>query len=275
MAGLFSAAQTAYGIGSTLSTAVSWVTPSSEKGKAQYIDPIAVLCHLAILNFRPVGTKLHIRDGEISNDHPNFIQGIKRAQSGAGNEDHHNITTGVYYAVKWIKPTEDKNKDLLIIFELALKGLYTLKEGTYKGKEWVRQSLHFGPYNILNKGIKSESLAFEEEAIPDWQDNAIAQATYHYWTEKPNCSELSDIAKLFEKAVENDLDSKIVEDQISKIKEKLSKANSQFKQYHETMKTGKTPTCPLKALPKREKEEQKSESAKGKFAFLSYFSRKK
>jgi hypothetical protein len=245
----------------SIGTIASWVSPNPEKGRPQFVDPILALCRVAILNFRPEGTKLHIKDNDIVNDHPTLIQGAKRAKSGVGNEDLHNINAALYHAVTWIKPTYHENRDYKIIFLLAKKGLIILRDTTYEKKEWVRQIMHFG-LGILEKSLEGKPITFEAEVIPDWSNNILAQASYYHWTEKPGSEDLKTIAQLFKNAYKDLIKTKEKEQvdiYIEAIKKILDKTTTTFKKFHETMKVGKTIPCPIKKIPERDKIERKED----------------
>ena len=55
------------------------------------LDPFTCIIRLAILSFKPVGTKISIHNNKISYHDPNILQGALRWTYGDNREDLHNI----------------------------------------------------------------------------------------------------------------------------------------------------------------------------------------
>ena len=55
------------------------------------IDPLTCLIRLAMLEFKPINTKLSIKNNRITYNDPNILQGALRWSNGDNRSDIHNI----------------------------------------------------------------------------------------------------------------------------------------------------------------------------------------
>ena len=99
----------------------------SPEDKIQIIEPLTCMMRLAILSFKPVGTKICIYDNSIYIQEPSFLQGTLRWISGDNRNDLHYLLLPITKAlIKW-DPIE--NDAITNIYKLAIKGLVKLKSG--------------------------------------------------------------------------------------------------------------------------------------------------
>lgn len=95
--------------------------------KIQIIEPLTCLIKLAILSFKPTGTKICIYENSIYIQEPGLFQGTIRWISGDNRNDLHYLYSPISKCLlKW-NPTE--NEAIKNIYALAIKGLTKLKGG--------------------------------------------------------------------------------------------------------------------------------------------------
>ncbi len=95
--------------------------------KIQVIEPLTCMVRLAILSFKPKGTKICIYENSIYIQEPSYFQGTIRWLSGDNRNDLHYLFAPISKALlKW-KPSENEN--IKNIYKLAIRGLTKLKSG--------------------------------------------------------------------------------------------------------------------------------------------------
>lgn len=94
------------------------------KDNNMIIDPFSCMIKISILSFRPVGTKLCVRDNKLIFNDPTFYQGTLRSIYGSGREDLHNLCKPIQKCVDWFIKGEDREMNYLA--ELAVQGLKSL-----------------------------------------------------------------------------------------------------------------------------------------------------
>ena len=95
--------------------------------KIQIIEPLTCMVRLAILSFKPKGTKICIYENSIYIQEPGYFQGTIRWLSGDNRNDLHYLFAPISKALlKW-KPSENEN--IKNIYKLAVRGLTKLKSG--------------------------------------------------------------------------------------------------------------------------------------------------
>lgn len=95
--------------------------------KIQIIEPLTCMIRLAILSFKPKGTKICIYENSIYIQEPGYLQGTIRWISGDNRNDLHYLFAPISKCLlKW-KPSE--NEAIKNIYQLAILGLTKLKTG--------------------------------------------------------------------------------------------------------------------------------------------------
>lgn len=95
--------------------------------KIQIIEPLTCMIKLAILSFKPKGTKVCIYENSIYIQEPGLLQGTIRWISGDNRNDLHYLYSPISKCLlKW-NPVE--NEAIKYIYTLAIKGLTKLKGG--------------------------------------------------------------------------------------------------------------------------------------------------
>ncbi len=90
------------------------------------LDPFTTIIRLALLSFKPKGTKIGIDKHKIIYYYPNKFQGISRFIYGDKRADLHNLHQPVKKASEWYKQETDGK--LKYIFALGHRGLVLLKD---------------------------------------------------------------------------------------------------------------------------------------------------
>lgn len=117
------------GISGTKNIISNLPTTNTNVYNKQILDPLTTLIKLAILAYKQKGTKVSIHTNHISFQTPDFLQGTWRWKNGDNRYDLHNLCNPIERGVEWYDC--HTNKNIHIIFTLAIKGLKRLKE-SYK-----------------------------------------------------------------------------------------------------------------------------------------------
>ena len=124
------------------------------------LDPLTCLIRLAILEYKPLHTKLSINNNKITYNEPNLFQGPLRWSNGDNREDIHNIYNPIIKATEWYSTNND---DIQNIFLLSVKGLKKLKE-SYEPNSTISHSLEFYSEYIM-KNMKQNNIKEETNTI--------------------------------------------------------------------------------------------------------------
>jgi len=108
-----------------------------KKEKNAIIDPFAGMVRLAILNYKPKGTKIGFQDNKISFHEPCILQGTIRWSQGDNREDLHNLFQPIKKALQWYDTTDDSVR---FIFSAAKAGLEKLQK-SYTYNSLITHSL--------------------------------------------------------------------------------------------------------------------------------------
>ena len=133
------------------------------------IDPFTCMVRLAVLSFKPVGTKISVNDNKISFCEPGFFQGPLRWSKGDNREDLHNLYLPIKKALLWY---DTKDKQIANIFSMSIEGLETLKHA-YNNNSMICHSIdHYKTY-INNQ--------FDQTIGEEDDDNIIHKALRQLW----------------------------------------------------------------------------------------------
>jgi hypothetical protein len=134
---------------------------NKQQTKYFIIDPFTCMVRLAILSFKPKGTKISILDNMIKYNDPNILQGTIRWSQGDNRDDLHNLYRPITKAIEWYQLEDEKIKH---IFGLSSKGIENLMF-SYTGNSTVRHSL------VYYKSIIDDNLKEEKETIVNKEEN--------------------------------------------------------------------------------------------------------
>ena len=128
----------------------------NEKDRNSIIEPLICLTRLAILEFKPIGTKISIFNNQISYNEPNILQGAVRWSNGDARDDLHNVFLPLTKAPLWYDVTKP---DIQNIFKFAIRGLEKLKR-SYLRNSTINHSIQYY-IDCLRKSINPNE---EEES---------------------------------------------------------------------------------------------------------------
>ena len=120
------------------------------------IDPLTCLIRLGLLEFKPLHTKISIKNNKITYNDPNILQGTIRWSNGDNRDDIHNIYNPIIKAIQWY---DSESEDIKNIFKYAVKGLEKLKS-SYEENSIITHSIEYYityiKQNFKNKKVKDE-----------------------------------------------------------------------------------------------------------------------
>ena len=115
----------------SITSAISGLTTifNMKQEKNMILDPLTCIIRLAILAFKPDGTKISINNNKITYCEPSIFQGTLRLAFGDNREDLHNIYNPIKKATTWFS---DEDKHINNLFFHAVIGLKVLKDSYSK-----------------------------------------------------------------------------------------------------------------------------------------------
>jgi len=158
----------------------------STKNQKNYIlDPLSVIVKLALLGYKPAGTKVNISNNIIQLQEVGIFQAIVRMVQKNNRNDLQYLYNPLDIACGYFLSDEmlDKFPNMRSLFESALSGIKRLTE-TYKHHLLVVICLHFYT-NILTNSlgeIYTEELFIEDELTP-YYNEAVVDDFEKRWTD--------------------------------------------------------------------------------------------
>ena len=115
------------------------------------MDPLTVLCKLALIYFMPDGTKLSINHYVLHLQEHTYYQCIERIINGDSRKDISHLYPPILKAIKWyilesdeqVQMDDQMKKDMMIIVKYSIKGLQKLQENTYENDVSVKLILQY------------------------------------------------------------------------------------------------------------------------------------
>lgn len=152
----------------------------NDKDKNSIIEPLICLVRLAILDFKPPGTKISIFNNRITYNEPNILQGAVRWSNGDTRDDLHNIYLPITKATDWY---DISNSDIKNIFTYSIRGLEKLKT-SYSKNSTINHSIQFY-INYLRQYITSQpSKNKVEDRTNDDDTNTIFNKLKGIWNDR-------------------------------------------------------------------------------------------
>jgi hypothetical protein len=130
----------------------------NEKNKNSIIEPLICLVRVAILEFKPVGTKISIYNNKITYNEPNILQGAVRWSNGDARDDLHNIFLPITKAPVWYDVNQENIKN---IFKFSVRGLEKLKL-SYSRNSTINHSIQYY-IDTLKMSLNKQPLIEEDE----------------------------------------------------------------------------------------------------------------
>lgn len=141
------------------------------KTKHYIIDPLTCMIRLAILSFKPMGTKISIIDNRIKYNDPSLLQGTIRWTQGDNRDDLHNLYGPITKAIEWYDVSCPKIKN---IFQLGSLGVKNLME-SYTGNSTINHSLEY------YKTIIDHSISGNKTDVEFDEQNKIYKDLKNLW----------------------------------------------------------------------------------------------
>ena len=155
-----------------------------EQKKDSILDPLTCLVRLAILDFKPLGTKISLNNNKIKYNEPNILQGAIRWTNGDAREDLHNLFNPLKKAVLWYDTT---NQEIKNIFNYAIKGLQKL-QSSYNNNSVISHSIQlYIEYLTKNINGKNQDKSNKESSIKnsdDEEENTISKQLRDLWNSR-------------------------------------------------------------------------------------------
>ena len=150
------------------------------------LDPLSVIIKLAILNNKPVGTKILISNNVIYFQEPGYFQALCRYVMNSNKEDLQFMYNPIQIACQTFLTKEilQKNPRMKALFLSAQSGINKLKE-TYNHSSMICLCLNY--YNILISNFGEQTCnntLFKQDAMTPMYTKEITQKLNSQWTEE-------------------------------------------------------------------------------------------
>jgi len=130
----------------------------NDKNNSQVLDPLSSLIRLALLNFKPVGTKLSFLNNTIYFQEPDLLQSARRWSSGDNRNQIHNLYNPIFKIHQWY---DIKQPEFIFILNTAKSGLQKLIQCYDDDSSTISHSINYYIEtidSILNDTIKTDEL---------------------------------------------------------------------------------------------------------------------
>lgn len=148
---------------------------SNDSKPDSIIEPLTCLIRLAILEYKPVGTKISVNNNKIEYNDPNILQGAIRWSNGDAREDLHNIFNPIKKAVEWFDKDQEEIEH---IFSCSIKGLYRLKK-SYHHNSVISHSIQYY-IDFIENNLKNEKHETKEKM--NSETNTLYLKLKEFWT---------------------------------------------------------------------------------------------
>ena len=182
----------------------------------QILDPLTTMIKLAILGYKPQGTKLAIDNNKIYFQEPSFTQGILRWAYGNKRYELHHLLNPI---VKAVKRCDLTNPSIRSIFTLSITGLERLKSSYNNNSSVVIHSLDLYT-NIINNVLvndKDENRIKTNSLIHTFQDDDEIQNNISIFSNLWLDEEINLVAKMLHQIQTTQKDAKTYLDAINTI----------------------------------------------------------
>jgi hypothetical protein len=142
--------------------------PSNDSSKQLILEPLSCILKLAILQWKPIGTKISVLNNSLKYNEPSIVQGITRSLGGDSRQDLHNICFPIIKCLEWYPLSE---KDYEFFYKESCKGLLMLKH-SYESNSIINHTIDH--YIGLLEGKEYESI----------EDTAVTGEFRNIWSEK-------------------------------------------------------------------------------------------
>lgn len=145
----------------------------NKNDKKSILDPLSCLIRLAVLSFKPIGTKVSVYENRISYNEPCILQGPLRWSYGDKRGDLHNLYNPIKKSLIWYDKSDEK---IAGIVKYSITGINNLKK-SYDPNSIITHSLdHY--IDILNK----DNTETKDESKDNY--NILYQNLKTLWTDR-------------------------------------------------------------------------------------------
>jgi len=179
------------------SNLISYIWANNKnKNMGTLLDPINTAVALSLLNHYPDGTKISIKNNEISFQIPGNVQGISRWGNGDKFEDLHNLINPIKKLLEKKNEKDlwgDENKNFIFLCHSMHSGLNKLAE-TYKENQIANHTLEFYK-SLISENLQNKSHFLDKLNTDEIKNNYdIYQEFFEEW----NCNEVNVMVVLLE-----------------------------------------------------------------------------
>jgi len=114
---------------------------NNDNNKIELLEPLSCIIELALLKYKPCGTKISLSDHRIHLQTPDTMQSAIRWYNGDKKNDLHNLYIPIRRACEWYL-YENPTQEIKNIFEKAIHGLNNLKI-TYNENPLIVQCIYY------------------------------------------------------------------------------------------------------------------------------------
>jgi uncharacterized protein YqgQ len=148
------------------------------------IDPLSIIIKLAILSYKPIGTKILIHNNVIYFQEPGIFQGITRYFLNTNKNNLQYLYNPIHIACKkyLIREFKNTNAAIITLFEFAKNGLIMLIK-TYNNHPLITLCLNFY-YTIIDNYMKDNNnvINFKDDEITPLYTNEILTKFTSKWS---------------------------------------------------------------------------------------------
>lgn len=183
----------------------------------QILDPLTTMVKLAILGYKPEGTKLAIDNNKIYFQEPSYTQGLLRWAYGNKRYELHHLLNPI---VKAVKRCDLTNPSIRSIFSLSILGLEKLKTSYNNNSSVVTHSLELYISiinNVLNNDKDENRIIKTNSIIHTVQDDDEISNNISIFTNLWLDEEINLVAKMLHQIETSKKDAKTYLDAINTI----------------------------------------------------------
>ena len=138
----------------------------SDKSKHLILEPLSCVLKIALLQHKPLGTKISVINNSLHYNEPSLLQGFSRSLGGDSRQDLHNICHPIIKCLEWYPISEYP-----LFYEEAKNGLECLKQ-SYEEHSLINHTIEH--YIGLVNGKTHETI----------EDNAVVSGLKDMWSDK-------------------------------------------------------------------------------------------
>jgi hypothetical protein len=140
--------------------------PLRDHSKHLILEPLSCILKIALLQYKPLGTKISVSNNSVQYHEPSFLQGITRSLGGDSRQDLHNICHPIIKCLEWYPYDEYE-----YFYCECLKGLQEFKK-SYDEHSLINHTIDH--YIGLVSGKQHDTI----------EDTAVIGGLRTFWTEK-------------------------------------------------------------------------------------------